>query len=308
MSPTETLKSLSFGGHESFVFRQGWLKKGIDSVAKTPTAFLDEDAVVKLGVGKNMVRSIRTWCLATQMICESAPEGNSRFRPLRVSDLGESILGDGGWDPYCEDPATLWLLHWLLLTNDDKLSLWRLAFMHFREREFSKADIVTFTSEHIRSQGGKTESGTLDRDADCFIRTYLPSRSRAGSSTEEDFDCPMSELGLILSASKDRYGFAVGSKESLSPEVFAFAMAEFLQQPSGPILAASVSSLTYESGSPGQAFKLTEDAVIELGRDLEIKFSEQVFVDVDGPVRRMGFRRRIEPLHFLHSYYAGVGS
>ena len=44
----------TFSGHESFQCRQLWLKKGYDYINKNKT-FTDEDAVVELGVGKNMI-------------------------------------------------------------------------------------------------------------------------------------------------------------------------------------------------------------------------------------------------------------
>ncbi len=49
----------TFGGHEKFVFRYGWLKKGVDTLSKNPAVCKDDDALVVLGVGKYMVRSLR---------------------------------------------------------------------------------------------------------------------------------------------------------------------------------------------------------------------------------------------------------
>jgi hypothetical protein len=48
-----------FARHETFHPRFGWLKKGFDLVKKDPNIFQKDDAPVQLGVGKNMVRSIR---------------------------------------------------------------------------------------------------------------------------------------------------------------------------------------------------------------------------------------------------------
>lgn len=298
-----TPKNLSFGGHESFAFRQGWLKKGVDGLVQSQSVFSEVEAIVNLGVGKNMVRSIRTWCLATQVIEEVNKQGASRTKHLRVSNLGEKLLLDDGWDPYCEDPTTLWLIHWLLVSNHEKLSLWRLMFMNFKEREFSSQDIAEFALAQSKVRGSNIEASTIGRDADCFIRTYVPTRSRQGSSGEEDFDCPLTELGIILSGSRDRFAFAVGYKETLSPEVFGFALCSFINQQTSGNLANSVSSLTYEHGSPGQAFKLDEDGLIEISRDLEDKYPEIVIVDVDGPVRRIGLRKAVEPVYFLEQYY-----
>lgn len=60
----------TFGGHEKFVFRHGWLKKRVDAVRKEPLVFTRDEALAELGVGKNMVRSIRHWCLATGLVEE----------------------------------------------------------------------------------------------------------------------------------------------------------------------------------------------------------------------------------------------
>ena len=47
-----------FSGHQTFVFRYGWLEKGVRGVHACPTLFAEDDALVRLGVGKNMVSSI----------------------------------------------------------------------------------------------------------------------------------------------------------------------------------------------------------------------------------------------------------
>ena len=63
-------KRPTFGGHEKFVFRQGWLKKGVDATTEDGLIFTRDEALVKLGVGKNMVRSIRHWCLTAGLLEE----------------------------------------------------------------------------------------------------------------------------------------------------------------------------------------------------------------------------------------------
>lgn len=54
---------LLFQGHDTFLCRTSWLKKGYDFVQEAG-GFNDADAVVRLGVGKNMVTSIRYWLRA----------------------------------------------------------------------------------------------------------------------------------------------------------------------------------------------------------------------------------------------------
>jgi len=49
----------AFGRHETFPLRFGWLTKGVGAWLDNPIVFDEDDAIVKLGVGKNMVDAIR---------------------------------------------------------------------------------------------------------------------------------------------------------------------------------------------------------------------------------------------------------
>lgn len=115
---------VSFSGHETFPFRYTWLKKAVDAVDAEPYALHADDAMVRLGVGKNMVSSIRHWGLATGMLAEGSARRGSRIRPLAPTDLGRSLFLDGGWDPFLEDPGTLWLLHWQLASRPEPATTW----------------------------------------------------------------------------------------------------------------------------------------------------------------------------------------
>lgn len=59
---------VKFSGHETFACRYAWLPKALQAIQSDPRAFADEgEAIVELGVGKNMVRSIRFWVEASGM-------------------------------------------------------------------------------------------------------------------------------------------------------------------------------------------------------------------------------------------------
>lgn len=82
-----------FSGHETFACRYAWLPKALQAIQNDPRVFADEDqAIVELGVGKNMVRSIRFWVEATGM-AKPARDG------LEPTKLGLRIFGTKGWDP-----------------------------------------------------------------------------------------------------------------------------------------------------------------------------------------------------------------
>ena len=59
-----------------------------------------------------MVRSIHHWCQVARLI-EGDGMGISIIAGGFCStDLGDRIFADDGFDPYLEDAATLWLIHW----------------------------------------------------------------------------------------------------------------------------------------------------------------------------------------------------
>src|ERR1700759_2164259 len=97
-----------FSGHESFPARYTWLPKAYKAILQNPEIFADDNnAMVKLGVGKNMVKSIRFW---VQAFSVAQPSQNGPG--LSVTDFGHQLFGEQGYDPFLEDIQTLWLLHW----------------------------------------------------------------------------------------------------------------------------------------------------------------------------------------------------
>lgn len=95
------MNKLTFSGHEKFHCRQFWLKKGYDFVQEHGR-FSDENAVVALGVGKNMVNSIRYWLKAFDLVDQQE----------QPNALAHEIFSAQGKDPYLEHIGTVWLLHY----------------------------------------------------------------------------------------------------------------------------------------------------------------------------------------------------
>ena len=137
----------------TFPLRYTWLPKAVANVARDPYVFLKEDAMVTLGVGKNMVAVIRHWGLACGMLEEDDEVSNNRGRALRVSDLGNRLFGEGGWDPYLEDPATLWVIHYESASAPERATTWYWAFNHLPQSEFTKAELSTWLHRLVQERG-----------------------------------------------------------------------------------------------------------------------------------------------------------
>jgi len=90
-------RKFRFSGHDTFPCRYAWLPKAVQNLKRNNNLFADEDdAMVQLGVGKNMVRAIRFWADAADV----AVPNESPATGLRPSEFGEAILGPRGHDEY----------------------------------------------------------------------------------------------------------------------------------------------------------------------------------------------------------------
>jgi hypothetical protein len=298
----------SFGGHEKFAFRDGWLKKGVDAVYQDSLIFSSDDALVVLGVGKNMVRSIRHWCLATYLL----EEGEGRKSPLSLTQMGNQLMTDTGWDPFIEDTATLWLLHWQLVSNTNRSFVWHLVFNYFYEAEFSKQSLAAFIQIQLERHNVSTTPQMIEREIDCFLRTYTVS-ANSSRSAEERLDCPLSELNLIQAIPQDNvYRFNTGPRVTLPVQVFGYGLLIYLRSIAQHRRTVAVDECTYRPGSPGQIFRLDENSVIEYLEMLSVQTEgklqlqesvgiQQIYIDIDVDNPAL-FEQMADSL--LESYYA----
>ena len=183
----DTPVKFSFSGHDTFHCRHLWLKKGYDFI-KQGNKFTEDDAVVKLGVGKNMVSSINFWMKAFGIIDK---EG-------LLTDFAHYILDDNGADPYIEDEATLWLLHYQLIIQNTA-STYNLIFNEFRKEriEFTKDNFIAFVIRRAEELNiSQINKNTVSTDFEVFIKMYM--RTDAHSKDKEDtFSGLLTELNII---------------------------------------------------------------------------------------------------------------
>jgi hypothetical protein len=256
----------SFSRHETFHPRFGWLRKAVTESAKAGDVFTDDDATVKLGVGKNMVTAIRYWGLAFKIL-QQVPNPNRPRVPLTIpTDFGNTLLGDEGWDPYLEDAASLWLLHWKLLATPCHAPVWWVAYNDFMPNQFSESQLTRHVLELAAAAGWPTVvEASVKKDVDCLLRTYSV-RRHGRQGLDDLLDCPFRELGLIESAAGDEsrsWRFVVGEKPGLPDEIVAYCALDFAARSGERARSISIARLAHDPGSPGAAFRLPETALFE---------------------------------------------
>lgn len=309
-STTPYLVKPSFSGHQTFPFRYTWLKKGVDAVIKKSTIFSSDDAYVDLGVGKNMVSSIRHWCMVAGLL-EIKDKQRGELKPTTLS---EDIFSEDGFDPYLEDPATLWLIHWKIATQKEQATAWYWAFNICRENRFIRskfiADLYDWTQQeynrgHEKPKKLKSISeNTLQRDVNCFIRTYCQSRHQE-TVVEESFDCPLVQLNLIKEVSdKDGYEFQRGEKRTLPLEMVAATLVAFWDAQKSDRDTLSFSDIMHAPLSPGRIFRLDEDTLTMYLENLDQFTNGILRYDETANIKQVyRTKDKINPMDYLGQYY-----
>ena len=293
-----------FSGHETFPFRYPWLKKGFDAVADDPSVFTRDDATTTLGVGKNMVRSIRHWCLAGGILEENGKLG------LRPTAFGRLLLADDGLDPYLEDPSTLWLLHWQIATNRTRATTWFWVFSHFHEPEFTREALSSALFNWMQALPGKlVAESSVRRDVEVFLRTYVPSRQGRGGFAEDSLDCPLIELGLIVQPmGSTLYRFHRGLQQALPDQVLLFTVLEFWNGFASTAGTLAIQELARRPGSPGRVFKIDESSLVERLEGIEALTGGTVSFGETAGLRQLYRHRQLDPLDLLAKASAIGGS
>ena len=303
-------KNPSFSGHQTFPFRYTWLKKGVDAVMKPQNIFADDNAPVALGVGKNMVSSIRFWCVTAGLIKKIKNTSNHRSR-FEVTDEGKIIFAtDTGKDQYLENPATLWWIHWRIATNMERVPTWSWAFNFLNYPEFTRDSLTKDLMDWIKQQENikrQPSENTIKQDVSCFIRTYCLSRSSETAIIEDTFDCPLVELDLIrevqVEQGENRYQFNLGPKPSLTDSMFALTIAEFWNRHFSNANTLSFSKIMYSKLSPGQVFKLDENTMVMYLEKLAAVTDRAVTYDDTAGLKQISRHEKLDLLKFLKGVY-----
>lgn len=256
-----------FAGHQTFHPRFGWLKKGFDAVLTDPEVFSRPDAPVVLGVGKNMVEAIRFWGLTFKVITAEGKSSNSRSVRYSPTKFGFALLGDGGLDPYLEDPSSLWLLHWMLCSPASTAPAWWLFVNEFNPVEFSDDVFFEFLKDKIDSSTWKSpSSSSLLKDVDALLRMYTRRNAKGRQTIDDLLDSPFRDLGLIHeSATQPGYYRINGNaKPSLSSTAVLIAALDYIAMFDSDAKTISFTRLAYEDNSPGKVFRLSLEALSTL--------------------------------------------
>jgi hypothetical protein len=256
---------MRFSGHESFACRYAWLPKAYRELTADPNAFADEElAMVRLGVGKNMVRSIRFW---VEVMGVAAPAGG---RTLQPTSFGQAVLAEDGFDPFLEDARTLWLLHWNVATRDDALFAWQFLLYRWPFGDLTRSEALAALAREASGLSASHSEVTLGIQLDVFLHTYIPMRTAKGG-LEQSLDSPLAELELFHQVGERRadgsgrrepvYAFRREAKPEVTTALFEYCLDDYWRRYHADEATLAYRDVAMAPGSVGQALKLPEDDV-----------------------------------------------
>jgi hypothetical protein len=289
------MEKYRFSGHETFYCRHYWLKKGIDFV-QNQGKFTKKQSVVDLGVGKNMVASIRFWLKAFNLIEES--EGTAR-----IKEVANDIFVDNGFDPYAEDIGTLWLLHYFLVKTE-MASLYSLTFNEFRRTriEFTNEHLQRFVAKKCSLDRFQYNENTIKRDVNVFFNNYVASSK--SNSVEDNFSGLLTELGIVeklgkIGKERERW-FRIENteRENLSALIVLYVILD------NPKYGDSIrfDELLTDNGSVGSIFALNPDGLFKKIKTIQSLYPNIVYTD-DGGIRLLQFKEKPTKESVLERYY-----
>lgn len=201
----------SFSGHEKFECKIDWITKGLNAFSKNSNIFNlanIEEGIEILGLGINMIKSLRYWMQVLGLINE-----------LSLTKLGKTILDK---DPYLENNDTLWLLHWNIVKNQEKATLYNLFFNNIYLTKFTKEQIFNKVISWMENKNIKLSQTTIKSDIDVLIKMY-----KNDDYKEMNLNI-FSELKIIIEQTPGIYTLNINSASDISNDTFTYIFLDYI--------------------------------------------------------------------------------
>lgn len=283
-----------FSGHETFHCRPIWLKKGYDFIQDN-NQFHEDNAVTKLGVGKNMVASIKFWLKSFSLY---DPNQNA------LETIADDLLGDQGFDPFIENDATLYLLHYFLVQNIETSSIYNLVFLKFSKEktEFTHENLVSFIKRECLKTETTVTKKTLDNDIKVLIKNYIVSKDK-NIAIEDNFNGLFHDFDFIQKIDSEngetKYRFNINSGKNIPEDLFLYIIL---------LVFKDQISIDFETirQKVSSVFLIEKQGTYDIIEKLALKHSNSITFNDDAGRQELQFKKEIDKSQLLRNYYEGI--
>lgn len=258
---------MAFGQHQSFYLREKWISKGIKELGIYSDFFNDKENFEKIGLGKNMVESLKFWLGATKIIEEINKE-------VKVSKLGQLIYK---YDKFIKFNFTKLLLHYNLATGSDYNNRYSSTVIYWlfnecNETVFEKGTLLENFKRWVdRFVKREVSIKSLDRDISMALQLYT--MQNVIDDPEEVAVSPLSNLKLIKKDDK-RYVKSEIDESELPSEIIMVHLIHYYNRMK--INYISIDELLKDKLSIGKILNLSRSTLIlkldELSKERNSKY------------------------------------
>ncbi|KML44388.1 DUF4007 family protein [Cytobacillus firmus] len=285
---------MGYGQHQSFYLRDRWLNKGIRNIKEDSRFFYDKEAFEKIGLGKNMVQSLRYWVLATRVAEEQF--NSERKKVYNITHFGEILYK---FDRFIQFSDSASIIHYHLSSSKEPSTAWYWFFNILNQTVISKDELLIEFIKWVNSNEEKKISDkSLKRDIDCLIKLYTA--GHAENDPEEVIQSPLYKLDLIKESKGQVY------KNNGKPEVIGLSALMYVllkYKEIHDVDTISVEEIISNEALWGKVFNLQRATVINV---LENLTHHPAFPITFTRTNNLDTIRipKIDPLEFLEYEYA----
>lgn len=239
------MKKLRLKRHGSFSIREGWFEKAINSINESEIpVFSKGNGVAILGIGANMVTSLRYWLIASKIIKEKSND---------FTNFGELILK---FDRYLDSNFSWWMIHQNLVSNFKDAPIFNIVFNYFNLKNFKKETMDQFIIHFMKDNEYDLSNLTqVDADVTVFLRTYINEKI---TNPEDNLCSPLGKLGLLRKSSGNLYNFTQPSHDVLPYQVVYYSLLNCLDEEEKKH-GINIDDLISKYNSPAKIFKLDKN-------------------------------------------------
>ena len=280
-----------YSGHETFHCRPVWLKKGYDLANESIAHFNREEAVIDLGVGKNMVASIKFWLRAF---------GFYDLQENRLTKIAHVLLGDKGLDPFLEDDATLYLLHYFLIKHVEISSIYHLTFLGFakEKQQFTVDNLYKYLDrENVKNKSDVTAK-TIRNDIKVFLKSYVPVEEQK-ADIEDSYNGLFYDLRYILKVNSEGepvYRFNINDGRFMPETVYLYVLLDIFKE------AVSISFRDLQE-KVSAIFLMDKQGTYSMLERLMKKYPALLIFRDDAGRQELQIRQEIDKIKLLRDYY-----
>ena len=170
--------------NETFYIREGWFEKAINCIHENEgkNIFFKNEGVEYLGIGSNMVKSMKYW-LKTAEIIEDKDNHLTEFGRLLYQ-----------YDPYLDHKFSWFLIHYFLIRNENENPIAYTIFNYAKEKSH-KDGLRALLMEHFMQIDKNVKEKLVEDDLNVFLNSYIC--STIIDNPEDNYFCPLSGLKLM---------------------------------------------------------------------------------------------------------------